>query len=277
MLGWPPALAERALIAACVGFAILLRAAGWRWTATSCSAPPIRASDTNNNAEGENKNADYIWYEFGSTKQVNPHAPNDPPQTAKNDGYTQPWLCDLKIGDLALVFFTYCLVVVGWFGIRSGEQTVRRLERAYVSGGGGPASDDSDQFVLTIENYGKTVAITREYALVVCPLNQLPPRHEDTNPGYNRIRWINTIRPGGATISVANALIIGPDPIAYGRFWYTDIWGGEHIFSFILPIGQENNHGAIAHADGSYLEMTESHAGKRCPSEGEKDDKHPPQ
>jgi hypothetical protein len=39
---------------------------------------------------------------------------------------------DAKATDLALVLFTYCLVVVGWTALKSGELTARSLDRAHV-------------------------------------------------------------------------------------------------------------------------------------------------
>jgi hypothetical protein len=49
-------------------------------------------------------------------------------------GYNKPPLgfWDAKITDLALVLFTYCLVVVGWATMRSGERSVRMLERGFL-------------------------------------------------------------------------------------------------------------------------------------------------
>jgi hypothetical protein len=44
------------------------------------------------------------------------------------------WLCEeIKFTDLPIVYFTYCLVVVGWFGIKSSERSVQNLERAFLS------------------------------------------------------------------------------------------------------------------------------------------------
>ena len=42
------------------------------------------------------------------------------------------FFCDTKITDWTLVFFTYALVVVGWFTLRSNEQTAVDTERAYI-------------------------------------------------------------------------------------------------------------------------------------------------
>lgn len=42
-------------------------------------------------------------------------------------------ICDAKGTELGLVFFTYCLVVVGWFTVRSNELTTQTLERGYLA------------------------------------------------------------------------------------------------------------------------------------------------
>jgi len=43
-------------------------------------------------------------------------------------------LCEeTKFTDLLLAYFTYCLVIVGWFTIRNSERTVQNLERAFLS------------------------------------------------------------------------------------------------------------------------------------------------
>ncbi len=55
----------------------------------------------------------------GTTKQPHPK-------------YIEPfigyWYCDVRPGDMALAFFTYCLVVVGWWGISSSEKTAGRQQ-----------------------------------------------------------------------------------------------------------------------------------------------------
>jgi hypothetical protein len=69
------------------------------------------------------------------------------------------FLCDAKITDVALVFFTYCLAVVGFFAIRSAEAALKKTERAYVFGG--PGRQDAQKIYFTIANYGKTAAFVR--------------------------------------------------------------------------------------------------------------------
>lgn len=43
-------------------------------------------------------------------------------------------ICDAKITDIGIMFFTYCPVIVGWFGIKSNQRTVEDLERVLISG-----------------------------------------------------------------------------------------------------------------------------------------------
>jgi hypothetical protein len=69
---------------------------------------------------------------------------------------------ETKVTDWALVFFTACLVIVGWFTIRSGERNSRDTERAYIFGT--PQIDleqtragNGNVFVeITLQNYGRT-------------------------------------------------------------------------------------------------------------------------
>jgi hypothetical protein len=51
--------------------------------------------------------------------------------------YVPAFLCEeeTKFTDLLLAFFTYCLVIVGWFTIRNSERTTQNLERAFLSVG----------------------------------------------------------------------------------------------------------------------------------------------
>jgi hypothetical protein len=82
------------------------------------------------------------------------------------------WLCEeTKFTDLLLAFFTYCLVIVGWFTIRNSERTVQNLERAFLAVGATkiqknlrPADDQgyTSPFVrmtLYVHNTGRTGAI----------------------------------------------------------------------------------------------------------------------
>src|SRR5262245_43050470 len=53
-----------------------------------------------------------------------------------------------------------------WTNNRSQLKHSREVDRAYVSGGGAPTDKYAAQFVLTVENYGQTPAMLREF--VIC-------------------------------------------------------------------------------------------------------------
>jgi hypothetical protein len=49
--------------------------------------------------------------------------------------FPQTWFCDeSRFTDFLIAYFTYCLVIIGWFGIRSNERLSRNLERAFIFG-----------------------------------------------------------------------------------------------------------------------------------------------
>jgi hypothetical protein len=52
--------------------------------------------------------------------------------------------------------FYYCLVIVGWFTIRSGERNARNLERAYIFAGPANPTQIGNGVIteVTIENHG---------------------------------------------------------------------------------------------------------------------------
>ena len=64
--------------------------------------------------------------------------------------------------------------------------------------------------------------------------------------------------PGGHTIPVTTRHIPqGLNPVAYGRFRYTDAWETEeHIFSFILPVGVGDDHSVVATVSKEYTRST---------------------
>ena len=68
---------------------------------------------------------------------------------------------EAKFTDVLVAFFTYCLVIVGWFGIRSNERTAFDSQRPYIFGT--PKIDTSksmsggNTFVeIMLQNYGRT-------------------------------------------------------------------------------------------------------------------------
>ena len=145
-----------------------------------------------------------------------------------------------------------------WLANREQLRHQRQIERAYISGGGAPNANDPSQFVLTVQNYGKTPGHILQYALELCLRRDLPPAPKYLETNYPWVTWQSVIAPGGHTIPVTTRDIPqGPNPVAYGRFRYTDVWETEeHIFSFILPVGVGDDHSVVATVSKEYTRST---------------------
>jgi hypothetical protein len=142
------------------------------------------------------------------------------------------------------------------------QRQVRIVERAYISGGGGyriyigddgAQHADTTQFVLTVENYGKTRGTVTAYAVFVCDRADLPPQPAYLEPGYSPTPFNGTYPPGGRTLPITSTKIplSASNPIAYGRLWYRDVYG-EYHFSFILPILTPQDHTSLAGINEAY-------------------------
>jgi hypothetical protein len=154
----------------------------------------------------------------------------------------------IALATLATAYFTGTI----WSINRSQLGHARQVERAYISGGGGYRTDtdddgvphmDTTQFVLTVQNYGKTPGTVTAYAVFVVERENLPLQPVYLNPGFVPTPFYGTYQPGGPTLPIVHQMVPHPlglsrhiNPIAYGRLWYTDIFGGQHHFSFALPI-----------------------------------------
>ena len=86
----------------------------------------------------------------------------------------------------------------------------------------------------------------------------LPPAPKYLETNYPWVTWQSVIAPAGHTIPVTTRDIPqGPNPVAYGRFRYTDVWETEeHIFSFILPVGVGDDHSVVATVSKEYTRST---------------------
>jgi hypothetical protein len=149
-----------------------------------------------------------------------------------------------------IAWFTYTI----WRVNQSQLQHARTVERAYISGGGptGPV-DGIRVFVLTAENTGKTPATLTDYSIFLRDRSELPAEPEYLDPRHTPIVYIARIPPDHRTREVTRRPIPdGPNPIAYGRFRYTDIWDKPHSFSFILPLNAADNHTIVGNLSPAY-------------------------
>ena len=77
---------------------------------------------------------------------------------------TVRFVCEAKGTDIGLVYLTYCLVVVGWFGIRSSQEAAEKVS-VHTSAGIRTMIEDRDGvrigIHLGIRNTGRTVGIIK--------------------------------------------------------------------------------------------------------------------
>jgi hypothetical protein len=109
-----------------------------------------------------------------------------------------------------------------------------------------------------VQNYGKTPGTITAYALSVSDRADLPPEPDYLKPGYIRTPFIGTYPPGGGTLPITTTAIppLAPNPIAYGRLWYRDVWGGEYHFSFIIPLLTPDDHTDLVDISKAYTSST---------------------
>jgi hypothetical protein len=96
--------------------------------------------------------------------------------------------------DLGLVYFTYCLVIVGWFGIRSGEQYTVAIERAYLFLGNSLPRFRNRRiyFELATTNTGRCPGIMKEIRYAFVQRDELPnnPKQADWDWQINDYDWV---------------------------------------------------------------------------------------
>jgi hypothetical protein len=105
-----------------------------------------------------------------------------------------PLVCDAKGTDLALVYFTFCLVIVGWFGIRSGERNTEAIERAYLFLGNSPPRFRNRRinFHLAVTNTGRCPGIMKciRYAFIQRDVLPSTPREADWDWETIKYDWV---------------------------------------------------------------------------------------
>jgi hypothetical protein len=162
---------------------------------------------------------------------------------------------------IAIAAFTGTIWAINKSQLAHGQ----KVERAYISGGGGylldtrtnPPTVDTTQFVLTVQNYGKTQGTVTAYAVFVIDRANLPPEPAYLTPGFVPTPFGGIYQLGGPTLPITQVTVPpGPNPIAYGRLWYSDIFGGEHHFSFALPIRTPDHHAILIGINPAYTEST---------------------
>ena len=148
------------------------------------------------------------------------------------------------LSTLIIAVFTWTL----WWANRIQTKHTREVERAYISGGGPLSRNDPGILCFTVDNYGKTPAVMLEYVVTFCPLNNIPPTPIYDRIGFPRTTFTDRIPPGTMGRHINNISIPNNIPrplLAYGRYWFLDIWEDEHSSGFVLLIEAAGTHGHV--------------------------------
>jgi hypothetical protein len=121
---------------------------------------------------------------LSNPQQTDTESHNDAPNQKVSQANPYPLICDAKITDLGIMFFTYCLVVVGWFTLKSNERTLQDIEGARIfvaeninykrTPNAIPDTGDIVKVQFALKNHGKTLAILTKIEAEVRIVTELP-------------------------------------------------------------------------------------------------------
>ncbi len=183
----------------------------------------------------------------------------------KSPRWITKFVCEAKISDISIAFFTYCLVIVtGWLvsatvklweSAQRQEVMARTHERAYIFGGGPAnipnhlrtAGDDAD-VCATIENFGRTPGFIKRFDWGLCDekdfVSDVPVRRliEDglLRDIVIRVDHEDVYPPGQPTRHFQKAKFnysANKHKIFFGLFLYRDVFGDWHHSTFKLRLG----------------------------------------
>ncbi len=158
----------------------------------SCVAPQ-QAVGTQNNDTGPDKHNNQSQTPANKPKNEDASSQSDNSDRSENEDWPKNILCgDMKLTDLALAFFTYTLAIVGWFTLRSNEQTAEAIERAYVFLGYNPLIFDDYrgvEFTLVMTNVGRMPAWIKEVGYAFLDRTDLPASREGIDWTWNKIPY----------------------------------------------------------------------------------------
>jgi hypothetical protein len=141
-------------------------------------------------------------------------------------------LCQIRIADLALIYFTYCLVIVGYFTIKRSERTIQDLERAHFFGGTSKLDHDGQNnwyVEVSFVNQGRTSGIFRS---IYWQFSAEEPKGAPNYAGGNIKRMEFALVSGGDSGMVIREKVPQDKPYFYGTFIYEDIFRRVHTNRF---------------------------------------------
>jgi len=130
---------------------------------------------------------------------------------------------------------------------QDNTKTLFRIERPYITGGGGwTPGPNGRQFVVNVQNNGKTPALLTHFFVEFAIRAKLPPIPNYTNK-HVHYDWLGANEPKGDIKRIDITNVNGqPADVIFGEFHYKDFNHDWHYFRFILSIGPTTTHPNIA-------------------------------
>jgi hypothetical protein len=167
---------------------------------------------------------------------------------AAHAGTKYSFLCEAKVTDIGVAFFTYCLVIVGWFGIRSTDHSTRISERAYIYGGikfCHLIEKDGVRYVeiiISMANYGKTAGFIKHIETGSCRLEDVleAPFYTDCFAVSDLYFPQMTMAEVRATRAVVRIPTDGSH-VVFQRVFYEDVFKRSHFSGSAYRFYPEGN------------------------------------
>jgi hypothetical protein len=172
------------------------------------------------------------------------------------------WLCDVHITDIFLLYFTFCLVIIGYFTMRSADRTVKNTERAIIFGGPighhpnfpAPRPNPAKPYSLAVgvTNYGRTIGILKEFYIEFSLIEPTEKKAVYDPLKGMLIKTDTGVLPG---VGEQNGFLgyastdTAQDQYCYGYVKYLDIFRQPHIARFCVKIAEGPQIGDVAGTD----------------------------
>ena len=170
-----------------------------------------------------------------------------------NDQRRQPEFsyCNTKVSDLALLFLTYCLALIGYFQIRRSEKLAQGMERAHLFCGPAPPfaiiSGNRTTVPFSVSNYGRTAGILKE---IYGEFSAVEPTGRPRYSGGKTTRTDMGVAPnfeGGVVENFESPF--ATDHFFYGYVAFVDIFGERHVNRFCNKIFPQTDRVEVAGPD----------------------------